>query len=617
MLPGQPAPGGLDRRLARSGVDAQDGMRITGGHRMSLATPRGRRWRDVPRGRTTPPPGRLTGSLARCPLPSCPSLRRAGVAAAVTAVPVALAYRFAVVYRTRAGFPRRTPPAADPSALGLPFEALVVDAPGADLPAWFIPAEGAAPGPAVLIVHGWESARDRMLPHALVLHEAGFHVLVLDVRGHGANQAESLPISAGEFGLDAAAGVAALVARPEVTRVAILGHSMGGIGAILAAADDPRVDALVVVSSPADPTRLTRETFRLASLPIPDPLAYPLAWLTAHVYVRPRGHLVSRISSTGAIRRYHGPLLLVHGAADRVIPRPHHERLLTEARRGRAGLVAPAPIETLIVPDGAHSWLYEHEVYRRRVAAFLASALGGPLRPEVAAERAAAADARRLPEGEQAFSGVDGPNARLRTLAQLIGAPIRPPAPRPIPRSSRPPPRSPDMDIATAIATHRVVREFAPRPLEAEHLQAILEAGRRAGSSKNSQRWDFIVVRDRDRLRELSASGRHAGHLAGAALAVALVTPDPRAGGQPLSVMWDLGGAAARMMLAAWACGIGSCPATVYEQDLVRRLLGYPGDRWCEYLLSFGYPADPAVLTAPLRAGGRRPFEEVVHEERW
>ena len=67
---------------------------------------------------------------------------------------------------------------------------------------------------------------------------------------------------------------------------------MGGIGAILAAAADPRVAAVVATSSPAGPYRLTRQTFRLARLPIPDLIAYPLAWLTTRVYLRPRGHVV-------------------------------------------------------------------------------------------------------------------------------------------------------------------------------------------------------------------------------------------------------------------------------------------------------------------------------------
>lgn len=173
------------------------------------------------------------------------------------------------------------------------------------------------------------------------------------------------------------------------------------------------------------------------------------------------------------------------------------------------------------------------------------------------------------------------------------------------------------MDVATAIAGLRVVRHFQDRPLEPEHLDAILNAGRRASSSKNSQRRAFIVVTEREHLAELAAVGPFAGHVAGAAAAVALVTPDPSGPGQPLSVVWDLGLASQNMILAAWSLGVGSCPATVYDHDLARRLLGYPANLACEYLLSFGYPADAAVLTRPLKSGGRRPLDEIVHRERW
>lgn len=173
------------------------------------------------------------------------------------------------------------------------------------------------------------------------------------------------------------------------------------------------------------------------------------------------------------------------------------------------------------------------------------------------------------------------------------------------------------MDLRTAIATRRAIRRFDDRPVVADQLAAILEAGRRAGSSKNLQRWSFIVCRDRAHLGELAAVGPWAGHLAGAAAAIALVTPDPRAADAPLSILFDLGQAAANMMLTAWELGIGSVPATVYDHDLARRLLGYPPDLWCEYLLSFGHPADPAELVARPKAGGRRPLDELVHEERW
>lgn len=173
------------------------------------------------------------------------------------------------------------------------------------------------------------------------------------------------------------------------------------------------------------------------------------------------------------------------------------------------------------------------------------------------------------------------------------------------------------LGIWRAISTKRAVRDFGDRPLEPGHLDRILRAGRRSGSSKNLQRWDFIVCRERDHLRELAAVGPWAGHLAGAAVGIALVTPDPAAADAPLSVMFDLGQAAAYMMLAAWELGIGSVPATVYDHHLARRLLGYPADHHCEYILSFGYPADAAELTAPNRRGGRRPLAEIVHDERW
>src|SRR6185295_9543628 len=106
---------------------------------------------------------------------------------------------------------------------------------------------------------------------------AGFHCLAIDVRGHGANAAETLPITAGEFGSDALAAFRALDRRPEVTVGAVMGHSIA---------------AIVATSAPADPWRLTRQTFRLARLPFPGWVAWPLAWLTTRVYLRPRGHRV-------------------------------------------------------------------------------------------------------------------------------------------------------------------------------------------------------------------------------------------------------------------------------------------------------------------------------------
>lgn len=172
------------------------------------------------------------------------------------------------------------------------------------------------------------------------------------------------------------------------------------------------------------------------------------------------------------------------------------------------------------------------------------------------------------------------------------------------------------METWKAINSIRVVRRFSSRPLEETHLERILNAGRRAGSSKNQQRWAFIVIHDRDRLRALTRVGHYADHLAGAAVAVALVTPDEQ-GPRNSTVMWDLGRAAQNMVLAAWELGVGSVPATAHNRRIASELLGLPPGQRCDFLLSFGYPADEAKLVAPNKAGGRVPLESIVHQERW
>ncbi len=342
-------------------------------------------------------------------------LRRAAIATAIAAAPVALAYRFALVYRARAGFPQRHPSTWTPDVVGLAYED--VDVPTADglrLPGWFM-AAGDAPAPGVVLIHGWESARDRTLPNAQVLHAIGFHVLTLDVRGHGANGPEILPMSVGEYAADARAGAAWLRARPEVTKVGILGHSMGAAGSLGATATDPGVAAVVAVSTPADPSRLTRLTFQLAHLPIPAPVAWPLAWLTTRVYLRPRGHSVASVSATKAVQSAEAPVMLVHGTDDAIVPLDHLDRLARARRAVRPGSVT----ETLVVPGGQHSWLYEFPAYRAAIARFLVTHLGGPLDADEAARVAEAVPAMRLPDPER-LTTLDNEPGGMRSIAHLV-----------------------------------------------------------------------------------------------------------------------------------------------------------------------------------------------------
>ena len=170
------------------------------------------------------------------------------------------------------------------------------------------------------------------------------------------------------------------------------------------------------------------------------------------------------------------------------------------------------------------------------------------------------------------------------------------------------------MKVSDAIRNKRAVRQFQDRPIPEEAINAILNAGRRAQSSKNTQPWHFIAVRDRETLTALSRLGTYAGHLAGAALGVAILHPDP---GEKFQIMFDIGQAAAYMQLAGWELGLGSCLASIYQPDQARNLLGFPSDLHLRVALSFGYPLDETRLAAPPKRGGRRPLDELIRWEKW
>ena len=170
------------------------------------------------------------------------------------------------------------------------------------------------------------------------------------------------------------------------------------------------------------------------------------------------------------------------------------------------------------------------------------------------------------------------------------------------------------MNVSDAIRLKRAVRKFTPDPLPEETIFAILNAGRRAQSSKNTQPWHFIAITDKAILEQLSECGEWAGHLAGAALGVALLTEDPE---EKFQRLFDLGQCAAYMQLAAWEMGVGSCMATLYDFERARRLLGFPDELHIRFAISFGYPASEERLTAAPRSGGRKSLSDLVHRDRW
>ena len=175
------------------------------------------------------------------------------------------------------------------------------------------------------------------------------------------------------------------------------------------------------------------------------------------------------------------------------------------------------------------------------------------------------------------------------------------------------------MDVYRTIVSLRSIRQFQDKPIPDDALHRILQAGRMSGSSKNTQPWTFVVVREAETRQALSKCGDFASHLIGAPLAIVVVF-DP----QFYRGEFDSGRAAQNMMLAAWADGIGSCIASMHREDDAKAVLGVPKELRLEHAISFGYPVpqpDTSIEGKPrervIKRTGRKPMEEIARHEKW
>jgi nitroreductase len=163
------------------------------------------------------------------------------------------------------------------------------------------------------------------------------------------------------------------------------------------------------------------------------------------------------------------------------------------------------------------------------------------------------------------------------------------------------------MSVFECVRARVETREFKPDPVPEAVIQKILEAGRWSPSQRNRQPWHFIMVQDRESLRQLGAMAPSGPYLADAPLAIVVVTEGARV---PLI---DGTRAISSMQLVAWEEGLGSCWVGSVDRQGVKRLLGIPDA--CELItvLPFGYPTDAAKQLKKRR----KPLEQMVHRERF
>jgi len=163
------------------------------------------------------------------------------------------------------------------------------------------------------------------------------------------------------------------------------------------------------------------------------------------------------------------------------------------------------------------------------------------------------------------------------------------------------------MDVFDAVRTVLAVRGYQEKPVPADTVRKIVEAGRLTASSMNRQPWHFLVVEDRDMLKKLGAAAQTGPYIAQAPLAIVVAIEKT-----PFAVS-DASRAIQSMILTAWAEGIGSNWVGFMGLDGVHSLLGIPDNLDVLAIIPFGYPAQQKGKGLKKR----KPLSEVAHRERF
>lgn len=260
----------------------------------------------------------------------------------------------------------RVPERSSPQQFGLSCrEVSIPTENGKRLFAWFIPASGTEPAPAVAVLHGWGGNAGMMLPLAPPLHQAGYAVLLFDARSHGKSDGDSFA-SLPRFAEDLGHALDWLAQQDGVDagRLVALGHSVGAGAALLLASRRHDLAAVVSIAAFADPEHMMRRLLAGHHVPYVPFGRHVLAYVQQTI-----GHRFSDIAPRRTIRQIRCPVLLVHGADDDTVPLADAQAIYAE--RGGEHV-------QLRILAGSHDTFDEAEHHAAMLADFLDQALQRP-----------------------------------------------------------------------------------------------------------------------------------------------------------------------------------------------------------------------------------------------
>lgn len=252
----------------------------------------------------------------------------AGVLAGITLLTLAGPIVGETIATLPPAFPENT---ANPlSTWGVPYEDVTFPtSDGLTLRGWFIPGhQPEAAGDARAILYAPATAHDQRSGLSLVpmFHKAGYHVLLFSYRGHALSDGKRGQFTYGDAESRDVDAAVRFLTEKGIRRIGVIGHSVGAVSAILSAARNPRVGAVVAVA----PFNCVTEVWR-TSRPALVP-SFILEW-TLWVTEKARGFNRDQVCPLEVVDRIAPrPLLVIHGTDDRRITEGQVRRLFSAAQ---------------------------------------------------------------------------------------------------------------------------------------------------------------------------------------------------------------------------------------------------------------------------------------------
>ncbi len=231
---------------------------------------------------------------------------------------------------------------------------------GLELSGWYI--TGTRPQ-AVVVVHGFFANKQYSLPIGSMLARYGYHVLLIDLRGHGESQGSQITFGYKES-LDVQAAIAYLQSIPTVEQIGAVGYSAGGAAVIRAAANNENLGPLVIISSYSSLPAAINDSFdKFSNLP---------QWLFAPLIVKSNEwrtgiHIEDVDSVRSLVDLSPRPILIMHSRDDNLFPIEHAYRLYE---------AAPCPKELFLMRGYKHDdpALYYKDDYQKYIVKFFDNA---------------------------------------------------------------------------------------------------------------------------------------------------------------------------------------------------------------------------------------------------